>query len=43
MMLYRSVKKSFTMDEQKIQFVKRQWREFRHGTDTFLKHGILFK
>ena len=34
-MLYRSVKKSFTMDEQKIQFVKRQWREFRHGTDTF--------
>ena len=35
MMLYRSVKKSFTMDEQKIQFVKRQWREFRHGTDTF--------
>ena len=35
MMLYRRVKKSFTMDEDKIQFVKRQWREFRPGTDTF--------
>lgn len=35
MMLYRSVKKRFTMDEHKIQFVKRQWREFRHGSDTF--------
>ena len=35
MMLYRRVKKSFTMDEDKIQFVKRQWREFRQGTDTF--------
>ena len=36
MMLYRRVNKGFTMDEHKIQFVKRQWREFRYdGTDTF--------
>ena len=36
MMLYRRLNKGFTMDEHKIQFVRRQWREFRYdGTDTF--------